>query len=714
MEALEFGIGDASTIIGILRNKLYSHPLRTAIQEYISNARDAHREIGVEDVPIEITVPNKEKNLFWFKVRDFGPGISPNRIADVFVKYGGTTKTSDDGQTGGFGIGAKSAWAYTTEFFITTFIGGKEARYCASINDNHNGTLTELGSNPTTEPDGTEIAFKVKDYGDIDSVIMAAIRTTMFWNEPVTFHDLEDNDSYMNDVENFNPSLRKITDHLYISDETLSDLDINRFALVVDGIPFDGHLSRITEMTDLRDKIKMPTWSGHVILKADKDWGIEIAANREGVAENEANQGVLATVATFEQEAIDEFIETEYEKVNSVLDLIEFKDKIKGLKRTGGIKYDNYALISGHFVGAHVKNVIIKRLRPKTDKYGTLGDKRGLLRKHDAENFDVNELQYGHYYYVDPDETSVRINNRVRTILLKENKEEIYLVSPETTTNMSLDSFGAEIVTASPDLVAFQKIITDLQLKKLSDVEPYAKLKAERTKKDPEEISCYHYMNDYDNRKRHTINIKNLRENHTYVYFLHDERDAHEKKVYQIIRFAQRHYLKDEKLSFICLSKPNLKHVENFAEFMHIDDLIQNYTLSHSFYKRQMLSRVVFHDSEFTRTIEKMYKVNPLFLEEISNPNIKLWIKLKEAFNDSNTESVSTIPNILSHLRKKSFELAPKYFQDLFVKLHADFARYTLLSKINLRYDEQISYDIIEDIKNFINMKDAVNSKETK
>lgn len=105
-ESQDFGIGDASVVIEILRNRLYEHKVRTLVQEYICNARDAMREVGKGN-EFEVTVPTRFEPVF--KVRDFGPGVSLDRIKNVFILYGASTKRGTNNQTGGFGIGAKSA-----------------------------------------------------------------------------------------------------------------------------------------------------------------------------------------------------------------------------------------------------------------------------------------------------------------------------------------------------------------------------------------------------------------------------------------------------------------------------------------------------------------------------------------------------------------------------------------------------------------------------
>src|ERR1017187_6705455 len=95
---LAFSIGDIETVIEILRNKLYQFPIRTLTQEILSNAKDACWEVGNSEGQIEITVPTKMEPVL--KIRDYGPGLSPERVAEVFVKYGASTKRNSATQIG--------------------------------------------------------------------------------------------------------------------------------------------------------------------------------------------------------------------------------------------------------------------------------------------------------------------------------------------------------------------------------------------------------------------------------------------------------------------------------------------------------------------------------------------------------------------------------------------------------------------------------------
>jgi DNA topoisomerase VI subunit B len=110
-ESIPFSIGDPSVIIDIIRKKIYSHPIRTMVQEYLSNAKDSCLEAGKDSSCIHVSLPTHLKPEF--SIRDYGVGMSDERIREVFVQYGISTKRNSVSQLGYFGIGSKSGWAYT-------------------------------------------------------------------------------------------------------------------------------------------------------------------------------------------------------------------------------------------------------------------------------------------------------------------------------------------------------------------------------------------------------------------------------------------------------------------------------------------------------------------------------------------------------------------------------------------------------------------------
>lgn len=159
-ESHQFGIDDLSMIFEILRSKLYSNPIGSIVREVSCNARDAHREVGKETLPIEIHLPSRLEPTF--EVRDFGPGISKERMANVFVKYAASTKRSDNFQNGGFGLGAKTPFSYTDSFTIVTCVNGTKSTYAAYIDETRVGKVDLISEINTDEPNGTRIIVPVK------------------------------------------------------------------------------------------------------------------------------------------------------------------------------------------------------------------------------------------------------------------------------------------------------------------------------------------------------------------------------------------------------------------------------------------------------------------------------------------------------------------------------------------------------------------------
>lgn len=155
-----FGIGDAGIIFDILRSKLYSNPISAVCREIASNARDAMREAKKANEPIHIQLPNSlDPN---FKVKDFGIGISPDRVESIFIKYAASTKRGDNVQTGFFGIGSKSPFSVSDTFTVITNYDGTQYHYSCVIDETRVGKLITLSEKPTKEPNGTTIVVPAK------------------------------------------------------------------------------------------------------------------------------------------------------------------------------------------------------------------------------------------------------------------------------------------------------------------------------------------------------------------------------------------------------------------------------------------------------------------------------------------------------------------------------------------------------------------------
>tara|TARA_R100001244_G_scaffold25113_4_gene25677 strand:- start:114712 stop:116937 length:2226 start_codon:yes stop_codon:yes gene_type:complete len=187
-ETTKFSAGNLAVLFKILRKKMYSDPIYTICQEVMSNARDAHIEAGKAHVPILVKLPDDFESSI--RIQDFGPGISPSRMAGVVCKYGESTKREANDESGGFGLGFKTPFAYVPTFTIiatTPEPGGEGVEYItrqyqAYIDKTGVGAISLLREyEGTAEEQGTSIIIPVmeKDYSRFSDCVLNA---AFFWN----------------------------------------------------------------------------------------------------------------------------------------------------------------------------------------------------------------------------------------------------------------------------------------------------------------------------------------------------------------------------------------------------------------------------------------------------------------------------------------------------------------------------------------------------
>ncbi len=114
-------------IMDILTDKMYKDPIAAICREYLCNAKDAHVENGIPSTPIEIKLPTYAYPQL--EIKDYGPGISPERMKDIFVNIGSSSKRKDADQVGMYGIGSKSAFSYVDSFIVETVTNGTKRVY---------------------------------------------------------------------------------------------------------------------------------------------------------------------------------------------------------------------------------------------------------------------------------------------------------------------------------------------------------------------------------------------------------------------------------------------------------------------------------------------------------------------------------------------------------------------------------------------------------
>jgi len=186
---IDMGEMDAESIAFMLsqsRDGFYSNKELAPIREYATNARDSHIEAGIPTNPIEVTLPTLlEPEL---KIRDFGNGLSESQLEEVYFKYWKSTKRNTNALSGFFGIGSKSAMAYSDIYTIISINNGRKMIYTA----HKNGTAKRIydGPNIHDEPTGIEIIIPIQQK-DIEKFITEALNFFKYWDIRPVFHNIE-------------------------------------------------------------------------------------------------------------------------------------------------------------------------------------------------------------------------------------------------------------------------------------------------------------------------------------------------------------------------------------------------------------------------------------------------------------------------------------------------------------------------------------------
>ncbi|MNR71546.1 hypothetical protein D3C71_21770 [compost metagenome] len=165
-----FGIANNAHMFNILSSGLYSDKVAAVLREVGCNAMDAHIAGGEPDKPFQVKMPTALDRSFYIK--DWGPGLDDDEIKSIYTIYGVSTKQQCEDQTGGFGLGSKSPFAYTLfdaenpdGFTIVSAKNGVKRVYVAHLNDEGAPAVTELGVHPADAdwPHGVMVTFPVQN-----------------------------------------------------------------------------------------------------------------------------------------------------------------------------------------------------------------------------------------------------------------------------------------------------------------------------------------------------------------------------------------------------------------------------------------------------------------------------------------------------------------------------------------------------------------------
>jgi len=161
VETKEYTIKASAKAFQILSSDLYSNPIGAVVRELSTNALDAHIDAGNKEQPFDIKLPNKMDPTF--RIRDYGTGLSPDKVDDVFTVLFESDKDNSNDPVGCLGLGAKTPYAISDSFTVISRQNGMKRIYSAYKNDKGIPSIALFHSEEADELDGLEIEVAVKE-----------------------------------------------------------------------------------------------------------------------------------------------------------------------------------------------------------------------------------------------------------------------------------------------------------------------------------------------------------------------------------------------------------------------------------------------------------------------------------------------------------------------------------------------------------------------
>lgn len=285
-KAIEFQIANSPEFFNILSSSLYANPIKAIVREIICNAWDAHVQSDITE-PVRVSLNDED-----FIVQDFGSGIPKNKIQEIYGTYGLSTKTACSNQTGGFGLGCKSPFAYADNFEVTSCCEGIKTIYqMKKASDSTDGkpAIVSILSVPTEET-GLTVKIPLKSLSDYTE-FQRAINDVLYYSEK----DTKFNNVVVSHLPNFkkfifvNPTVN--TAHL--PDQIAAWIKYGDVIYPLkDGEEYSYHHD-LNYLLRFTERLSIYRRNTRVIIKAPAN-SLTITPSREELRYTEQNQEVIS------------------------------------------------------------------------------------------------------------------------------------------------------------------------------------------------------------------------------------------------------------------------------------------------------------------------------------------------------------------------------------------------------------------------------------
>jgi len=447
-------------VFQMFTKSIYSNPIGSIVREITSNCFDSHVEAKVNTPVIIRKTFDKLANTHYISFIDFGVGISPDRMRNVFGVYFKTTKGTDNQQIGGWGVGGKSVLAYRrstgfgegeydNSFSIITNFDGIRYEYVV-YEGAESPEYTDPIMSETTEHNGTEVRVTVLEK-DINRFKTEMVKQ-LYYFENIVF------EGFVDDAENMDNTEEVLTNDYQIvrgKSFVFRGSENGRNAHVCLGrvaYPIDYGILGL-DSSDYRFPVAIRLEIGD----------IRVNVSRESLDYNEQTIKVLKAKLEVVKTEIKDLLAKQYENIVSLEDYFKTKNEFGVLYMPNGNNFNVGEIIKmkdvdfSNFKYGFMKMPNDKQLfkfffeaklygqKPKKKKYNRYsGEEEEFMG-----SYDVLMNKNRNLYYLEGDYVAKRIKNAY----LKFNHTTYFIISKNFIASKFVMSEVAELFNVHDELV---------------------------------------------------------------------------------------------------------------------------------------------------------------------------------------------------------------------------------------------------------------------
>lgn len=301
---------------------LYADRIMAMIREYSTNARDAHIDAGCPERPIEVTTPTTLQPFL--VIKDFGVGLSVADIHNLYSKYGASTKRDSNAAAGMFGVGSKSALAYTSQFTVTAVKDGVKVLVAVSKDEDGGGSMTIVDTSATTEPNGVEVRIPARGT-DIHAFQEKAAKLFSYWEKGTVLVDGKQPASYLDNER----------DYITVDDDLIVRRNEGYYdgvdsVIIMGNVPYPAGEKLRSEALGLPYR--------HTVVVRVPIGTVEPAPSREALMDTKQTENALEAIAARVKAKIEGAVQREIDGAKTAADAVQAVLRWKKLLNSGGTR----------------------------------------------------------------------------------------------------------------------------------------------------------------------------------------------------------------------------------------------------------------------------------------------------------------------------------------------------------------------------------------